>query len=354
MPFIRQKRAKSKDRVKPILSLTCQLRRAMRNVPSTLVLHPALWGLVALQSLVIGAWIAIDPRISFSLTRAVDTAITFGVCLLVAALAYSFQASRWSVIAERIRVMATGILFLLLSFTGARFLNYLSMSLAFPMADDMLDSWDRMLGIDWHAYASWLSRYPHILPYLEQCYFMAAVSIPFIFMVLVAYGRIERAKEFATLLYIGVFVTVCIAGFFPAEGAMVRYMDNQLPAGTFGEKAGVFFVEALGKVRESNEVVLSFAALPGLASFPSFHTAISLLIVYACRDNIVALLLAAAGAGAILVATPVYGGHYFIDVAGGVVLTVVLAAAYATVKSANLRTAGMGRATGFDKPARMV
>ncbi|WP_119273098.1 phosphatase PAP2 family protein [Taklimakanibacter deserti] len=308
----------------------------MRNLRSILVFHPALWGLVVLQSLVIVAWIAIDPRISFSLTRVFDPAITLGVCLLVAATAYGFQASRWPVIAERTRVMATGILFLVLSFTGVRFLNYLSMSLALPWADNMLDSWDRMFGIDWHAYASWLSQYPDILPYLEQCYILAAVSIPFIFMVLVALGRAERAKEFATLLYIGVFVTVCIAGFFPAEGAMVRYMDSQLPAGTFGPKGGVFFVEALRTVRESKEVVLSFAALPGLASFPSFHTVISLLIVYACRDNIVTLLLAAVGAGAILVATPVYGGHYFIDVVAGILLAVVLAAAYAAVKNANL------------------
>ncbi|MGE3366775.1 MAG: phosphatase PAP2 family protein [Rhizobiaceae bacterium] len=306
----------------------------MRTVRSILVFHPALWGLVALQSLVVAAWIAIDPRISFSLTRADETAITFGLCLLVAAVAYGFETSRWAVIAGRIRIMATGVLFLFLSFTGARFLNYLSMSLAFPSADDMLDSWDQALGLDWHAYAVWLSRYPDLLPYLEQCYILAAVSIPFIFVALVACGRVERAKEFATLLFIGVFVTVCVAGFFPAEGAMVRYMDSALPAGTFGQKAGVFFVEALRKVRDADEVVLSFAALPGLASFPSFHTAISLLIVYACRDHVAALLLATAGAGAVLVATPVYGGHYFIDVIAGFALTIALAAAYAAVREA--------------------
>jgi hypothetical protein len=314
---------------------------AMRTVRSILVFHPTLWGLVALQILVAAAWIAIDPRISFTPTKADETALTLGACLLVAAIAYGFQASRWPVIAERIRVMATGVLFLLVSFTGARFLNYLSMSLALPMTDDLLDSWDRALGIDWHAYAFWLSRHPAVLSSLEQCYVLAAVSIPFIFMFLVGCGRVERAKEFATLLYLGVFVTICIAGFFPAEGAMVRYMDGQLPAGTFGDKAGIFFVEALRKVRESNDIVLSFAPLPGLASFPSFHTAIALLIVYACRDNMITLLLAAAGAGAILIATPVYGGHYFIDVIAGFALAVVLAAAYSTTRNARVRLPGM-------------
>jgi hypothetical protein len=307
----------------------------MRNIRSILVFHPALWGLVALQSLLAAAWIAIDPRISFSPAKVDETAVTLGACLLVAAVALGVQAFKWPVLAERVRVMATGILFLVLSFTGVRFLNYLSMSLALPLADDRLDSWDRALGIDWHAYASWLGRHTGLLPCLEQCYGLAAVAIPFIFMGLVACGRAERAREFAALLYVGVLVTIVIAAFFPAEGAMVRYIDGGLPAGTFGDKAGVFFVEALRRVRESDAVVLSFAPLPGLASFPSFHTVIGLLIVYACRDNIVTLLLAALGAGAILLATPVYGGHYFIDVIAGFALTVVLATACAAVRAAD-------------------
>ncbi len=36
-----------------------------------------------------------------------------------------------------------------------------------------------------------------------------------------------------------------------------------------------------------------------------------------------------------ILATPVYGGHYFIDVIAGCVVTAALAAAYATLRTAN-------------------
>lgn len=308
----------------------------MRNLRSILVFHPALWGLIVLQSLVIAAWIAIDQRISFSLNNAADTFVVLGIAFLVGVIGYLFRASRWPVTAERARVMATGLIFMLLSFSGARFLNYLTMSLALPMADDLLDSWDRALGLNWHAYAFQLSQYPDILPYIQQPYKGAWVAILFIFMGLAAFGKFERAKEFVTLLYIGVLVTICVACFLPADGAMARYMDGGFPE-VFGPTAGIFFVEALKTVRESNDYVLSFAALPGLAAFPSFHTAIALLIIYAFRDNIITLVVALGWGGAILVATPVYGGHYFADVIAGALLTVVLVTAHAAVRTANLR-----------------
>jgi len=308
----------------------------MRNLRSILVFHPALWGLIVLQSLVIAAWIAIDPRISFSLGNTADRLAPLGISFLVAVIAYFFQASRWPVFAERVRVMATGLMFLFLFFSGARFLNYLTMSLALPMTDDLLDSWDKALGIDWHAYALWFSRHPDILPYIQQPYADSVFAISVVFLGLVAFGKIERAKEFVILLYLGVLLTVCIAGFFPADGAMARYMDSRIPE-AFGPTAGVFFVEALRTVRESHDYVLSFAAAPGLAAFPSFHTAIALLIAYAFRDNIITLLLAMGWAGAILLATPIYGGHYFVDMFAGTVLTIVLATAYAAVRSGTFR-----------------
>jgi membrane-associated phospholipid phosphatase len=116
---------------------------------------------------------------------------------------------------------------------------------------------------------------------------------------------------------------------------MVRYGNDHLLA-SFGPNAGVYYVEALRAVRESKDIVLSFADMPGLAAFPSFHTIVGLLIVYACRGNIATLLLASLWTAAMLLATPVYGGHYFIDIIAGAVVTVLLAAAYTTVKVKNL------------------
>lgn len=306
----------------------------MRDLRSILVFHPVLWGLVVLQSLVIALWFAIDPRISFRPADAAAISITLGVFFFVGVIAYLLRASRWPVFAGRARVMATAIIFLLLAFTGARFLNYLSMSLALPMADNLLDGWDKALAIDWHAYASRLSQYPDVLPFIHQAYAGTTLAISYIVLALAALGRFERTKEFITLLYVGVLLTIAVAAFFPADGAMARHMDDHLLA-SFGPN-GVDFVEPLRTMRESKDIVLSFANMPGLASFPSFHTIAALLIIYAWRDNIVTLLLAGVGAAAILLGTPIYGGHYFVDVIAGFFVTIALTIAYAAFRTANL------------------
>jgi hypothetical protein len=307
----------------------------MRNLRSILFFHPALWSLMALQTLVIALWIAVDPRISLGLTNVGQVLFAVAACLFVtAAISVRFPARHRPAIAERTRIMALGLFFLLVTFTGVRFLNYLSMSLALPLADDLLDSWDRALGIGWHAYAVWLSRYPDMLPYISLSYELTIPSVAIVFVALVFLGKLERAKEFAALLFLAALLTVCISGFFPAEGAMARYGDDHLLV-SFGPNAGVYYLEALRIVRESKDIVLSFADLPGLAAFPSFHTIVGLLIAYACRDSLISFVPASVLAGAMLLATPVYGGHYFIDVVAGCVVTAALAAAYATVKTPN-------------------
>lgn len=308
----------------------------MRNVKSILFVHPALWGLIALQSIVIAAWIAIDPRVSFSLTNVGHVAFALGICLFMAAgISFRFPACHRPAIAERARIMAVGLIFLVVTFIGIRFLNYLSMSLAFPLADDLLDSWDRALGIDWYAYASWLGQHPDMLPYIQLPYALTISAVAIVFAALALFGKIERAEEFVTLLFLGALLTVSVSGFFPAEAAMARYMDDHLLA-SYGPQAGVYHMEALKMLREAKDIVLSFANLPGLATFPSFHTVVGLLIVYAWRDNIITLLLATVWTGAMLLATPVYGGHYFIDIIAGVFVTAVLATAYTTVRTTNL------------------
>jgi len=305
----------------------------MRNLRSILVFHPALWGLVVLQSLVIALWIAIDPRISFQPTNIDHLLLAFGACFIViAVICHKFPASGRPAIAERARLLAIGLIFMLAMFVGIRLLNYLTMSLAFPLADDLLDSWDKAIGIDWYAYASGLGRYPEMLTYIQLPYTLTIPAVTTLFMALVLFGAVERAKEFAALLYMGALVTVCVSGFFPAEAAMARHGDEHLFS-VYGAQAGVYHMEALKTLREAKDIVLSFVDLPGLATFPSFHTIVGLLIVYAARDNIITLVPAGIWSAAMLLATPVYGGHYFIDLIAGFFVTAALASAYAMVKA---------------------
>ncbi len=300
----------------------------MRNLREILVFHPALWALVILQGVLIAIWIAIDPRISFSTGAGGETLLAVVTCLLIAAaIEYFVPAERRSQGIERVRIMAVGLVFLVTAFVGIRLLNYLTMTLAFPLADERLASWDLILGLDWYAYATRLGAYPDLLRYIQIPYLFTIQSVALIFMALALAGKIERARELATLLFLGALVTISVSGFFPATAAMVHYMDDHLRA-LYGSDVGVYHMATFTYLREAPQITLSFADLPGLATFPSFHTMCGLLVAYALRDHVLTLLAGCVWTGAMLMATPIYGGHYFIDIIAGGAVIVTLAAAY--------------------------
>jgi membrane-associated phospholipid phosphatase len=65
----------------------------------------------------------------------------------------------------------------------------------------------------------------------------------------------------------------------------------------------------------------------GLVTFPSFHTMLGLVLIWAVRKTVLfwpSLFLN----GAMVVSTVAIGGHYLIDVVAGIVLTAMLCAGY--------------------------
>jgi membrane-associated phospholipid phosphatase len=59
---------------------------------------------------------------------------------------------------------------------------------------------------------------------------------------------------------------------------------------------------------------------------PSFHTICGLLIVYACRGHRYLWLAAVAYATVMIASTPIMGGHYFVDLIAGALLTAAVVA----------------------------
>ena len=68
------------------------------------------------------------------------------------------------------------------------------------------------------------------------------------------------------------------------------------------------------------------AQAEGLTAFPSFHTIMALLFAFAFRGTFLRWPAFALGALTIF-ATPVMGGHYFVDLLGGVAVFAITALA---------------------------
>lgn len=300
----------------------------MRVMYPRLIFHPALWALNLLLWAVCAIWIALAPRISLSAEGWPPLMALLGVCTL-ATLYIRREMRGQPARLETLRrplALAAGTLFMLTAFLAIRLLNHLSMSLSMPMADDVLAHYDSLIGANWYGYATWLGRHPAVLPIVRFPYSTTTTCAYLVFLALALSGRLERAVEFGSLLFLAALFTVSVAAFFPAEAAMVHHMDPVLRVMFHGD-AGVYHLEALRALRSSEPIRLTILSLPGLATFPSFHTIAGLLVVYACRDGWRTLALATVWTGLMLLATPVYGGHYFIDIlAGGIVAALLLAA----------------------------
>jgi len=117
-------------------------------------------------------------------------------------------------------------------------------------------------------------------------------------------------------------MTAVIFPLFPAEGTYVHFgiTPAALPGST-GTEAPWHFAHAL-RLLKSGYRHIDDQVLSGLVSFPSYHTMAAVLFTWAVWKTPVRWPLAALNC-AMVMATPVIGAHYFIDLIGGVGVAVV-------------------------------
>ncbi len=216
------------------------------------------------------------------------------------------------------RDAALGILWItsLAVFTcGATVLQYLSVSCGASDVADVLISIDETFGIHWpRIYAEvhareWLDI---VLGAAYDSLFLQMALVPF---ALIIAGKVEHYAEFVVQFMTAALIAVVIATPFPAESAFTHFHVSDVSAIASVSDFSDF---RSGKMRE-----LSFGTMQGLVSFPSFHAVLAVLIPYAMRRIKRLFLLFLPLNVLMLASTPVRGGHYLTDVAGGLAVAVV-------------------------------
>jgi hypothetical protein len=195
--------------------------------------------------------------------------------------------------------------------------NHLTMSVNFPMADSLLHSLDQMFGFDWLAIAKLISSNASFNLILEQSYFGWTMNgLICVVLFWVAVGREKRVIEVLFLLFATAFVCIFLSAAFPAEGAFAKLADHDLRS-RFKEGIAIYHMQDLLALRSGEPVHLILADMKGLSTFPSFHTCLALLLIWCGRGNWFCGVPATALGVCILLATPVYGGHYVVDMLAG-------------------------------------
>lgn len=201
--------------------------------------------------------------------------------------------------------------------------TYIAAAANFPMADANLLAIDRFLGLDWLAYVTFVNERPLLATWLDFGYMMIRWPLFIIPVVLAASNEFRRLQEYTLAFLIALVVTTVISTMVPAIGVYqqlgvsVTDFQNLNPAAYLGQ------LRDLPLVRDGSLRVLDLDALSGIITFPSFHAASALLYGWALWGSPRFRPVAVIANLAMLAATPINGGHYFIDVIAGIAVAAV-------------------------------
>jgi hypothetical protein len=192
----------------------------------------------------------------------------------------------------------------------------LELRLGFPVADDMLHSFDQAMGIDGIVIVEALLRQGDWLFAIMAPAYNFTVPIFFISLALLSFSGDRTEAWRAALCFVGTLLTTCvIASFVPAKGLGVWAPDAllaQLPP-----RAMRTFWPHFDEFYFGDDPVLRLQVIDGVISFPSFHSVVGFLTVAMWRKRIVTLVPAATYLAFMLLAIFPGGGHYFVDMLGG-------------------------------------
>ena len=186
-----------------------------------------------------------------------------------------------------------------------------------PFADPWLYQADLMMGLDWRRVYSAYVEYDSAHFFMRRCYDSLTYSPAIVLCALALSGRKNELITFLLAFALALGVTMLIFVFIQAEATAAFLLG---PNPEYLPRSGNIASWTISNLRSGALADISVHTLVGLVTFPSFHSAASVLIAWAAwpvRLIRVPLLIVNAG---MLMATPIEGTHYFVDVIAGVLI----------------------------------
>jgi hypothetical protein len=213
----------------------------------------------------------------------------------------------------RLAAMLFGTGFLCAFSLGASLLNYLLLTKAGTRIDVPLAALDRALGFDWPRAMAWMAAHPRLDAVALVAYTSMLPQVALLTVVL-ATREPQSVYRFSAALALSALICIAIWTLAPSFGAFSVYAAPSHMAVALDPAYGRELVHLL----RHGPGLISPAEAKGLIGFPSYHAALALLVIWYARRlpylRIPALLLNIA----VLLATPIQGGHHLMDVLGAI------------------------------------
>ncbi len=199
-------------------------------------------------------------------------------------------------------------------------LSYLMATLGFPLQDAAFHAADRSLGLDWLAYLKAVDARPWLGVLFALAYASFIPQVLLLIVLLSFTGRGEAVRIMVLAMILAGAVTVVISGFVPAMAMFVHLGLGPADYPNLSPGASFVHVADMQALRAGGPLTVDLATAQGIITFPSYHAALGLLMLMAAcahrwlRWPFIVLNLA------MIAATPIDGGHYFVDVFAGLTI----------------------------------
>ena len=218
---------------------------------------------------------------------------------------------------ERLAAMLIGTSFLLGMSASFSLLNYLLLTVVGHRVDLALAALDRALGVDWPAMMIAMSRHPVFNALLQLTYISVLPQVALLVAILGWRGKPENIYAFCLALTAGAAISISIWTISPSFGAFSVYalpadVSRHMPLALDAQ-----YARDLISLLAHGPGHISPTSAKGLIGFPSFHAVMAMFVVWYARELSYVRWFALALNIAVLVATPIQGGHHVVDVLAG-------------------------------------
>jgi len=283
-----------------------------------------LW-LTAALIVIDAIWIAVAGY-SFDMG---SLAACIGFTALLASVGFVYTRMRPD---ERLAIMGAETAFLTIFSAAACVFSYLMTTTDGPLIDPALARFDADLGFNWYHYVAFANAHPVVGMLSSAVYQTTLMQIALCVVVLPMLGHLDRVREMVLLVMASSLLCIVISALLPSEGALAYFHP---PASFYMQNHPVVdlaYKQQFFDIRDGALTHFGLTDLKGLVAFPSYHVALSAILMIAFRGIRRWFWPVVAFNTLVILSTPIDGGHHLSDGIGGFVLALVTAAIITRVR----------------------
>jgi membrane-associated phospholipid phosphatase len=228
---------------------------------------------------------------------------------------------RMTEISRDVTIMMAGLMLVCLN---AIALTFYAAAAQMPPADAMLVQLDTLLGFDWRATLMWFDAHPEIASTMEFFYTSSAWQLPLMALFFIVFRRMDRLREVTVIYAVCLLIVIAFAALFPAIGPFHYIGISQEFRDNLSSAAGIYHLETMQLIKSGQLPIFTLEHATGLVTFPSFHTVLAIVTIYAFRGIRVLFWPSLFLNIGVIVSTIPEGGHYLIDLVGGAAICLLV------------------------------